>query len=331
VISVIQAPASDGDGQSYTGVIRARIESDLGFRVAGKIAERLVDPGQTVHRGQALMRLDPSDLSLTADAQAASTASAKARAIEADANLKRLEGLVDRGAVSAQTYDDAKTTADSARAELAAAEAQSRVAAHARAYAVLAADTDGVVEDLLAQPGQVVAAGQPVVRLAQSGPREAAVNLPETTRPPLGSVASAALYGRAATSFRARLRQLSESADPATRTYEARYILDGAGASAPLGATTTITLSRVREAQGTRLPLGAIYDSGPGPGVWILRGEQVTFHPVRLLKLDTETATVEGLAAGVRIVGLGADRLREGQRIHPTAMPGTNNLALAPR
>jgi RND family efflux transporter MFP subunit len=317
----------EGDAdERFTGVVRARVESDLGFRVAGKIAQRLVDAGQTVRRGQALMRLDPNDLALSADAQAAAVTAARARSIQADADLKRLEGLVAQGAVSSETYDQAKAGADSARAQLDAAVAQARVAANARGYAVLTADADGVVEETLAEPGQVAAAGQTVVRLAHAGPREAAVNLPETLRPTLGSAASATLYGAPGAAFPARLRLLSQSADPATRTYEARYVLAGAGAGAPLGATVTVALPRRERGAGeggADVPLGAIYDPGPGPGVWLLtEGDRVTFRPVRLRALNGETATVEGLAPGAAIVGLGADRLREGEKVRLAPLPG---------
>jgi RND family efflux transporter MFP subunit len=321
--------AGQGDGaERFVGVVRARVESDLGFRVAGKVAARLVDAGQAVRRGQALMRLDPIDLALSADAQTAAVAAARARAVQADADLKRLEGLVAQGAISAETYDQAKAGADSARAQLDAAQAQARVAGNARGYAVLVADADGVVEETLAEPGQVVAAGQTVVRLAHAGPREAAVNLPETVRPALGSAASAGVYGAAGPAVPARLRQLSQSADPATRTYEARYVLEGTGSSAPLGATVTLALPERGGGEGAAVPLGALYDPGPGPGVWVLTADnRVTFRPVRLAGLNGETATVEGLAPGARIVGLGADRLREGEAVRTAPLPGTLSSA----
>jgi len=328
LVGVVDVQDGGGAGQSFTGVVRARIESDLGFRVGGKIVERLVDPGQAVRRGEALMRLDPADLALAAAAQTAGVAAARARATQADADLKRLDGLVERGAVSAQTYDEAKAGAESARAQLAAAEAQARVSGNARAYALLVADADGVVETTLAEPGEVVAAGQTVVRLAHAGPREAAADLPETVRPPLGSMATATLYGGPGPSLPARLRQLSQSADPTTRTYEARYVLEGDGPTPTLGATVTVTLPAVAGRDGVAVPLGAIYDPGPGPGVWRVRGDRVAFQPVRILALGGESAEVAGLSPGTRIVGLGADRLREGETVRPTALPG---LAVAAR
>ncbi len=323
-MSVTQVQTVAGEDERFTGVIRARIETTLGFRVGGKIAERLVDPGQMVRRGQVLMRLDPADLALDAKAQAANVAAARARSVQAESDLRRLQGMVEAGAISAQAMDQAKASADTARAQVLAAEAQDKVAQNARGYAVLIADSDGVVQDILAEPGQVVATGQSVVRLAHAGPREAAVDLPETVRPALGSLARASLYGRGGPGVPARLRQLSQSADPASRTFEARYVLEGAGDSAPLGATVTVSLSGgARGGPGeASVPLGALYDPGPGPGVWLVRGDRVIFQPVKVTTLGSETAQVTGLSPRARIVALGADHLRNGQPVRSAALPG---------
>ena len=322
LVAVTSVGAAGTNGPGYTGVVRARVESSLGFRVAGKVIERLVDAGQSVRRGQPLMRLDPADLALAASAQKADVAAAQARFLQADADLKRSEGLVETGAVSAQAYDQVKAAADSARAQLAAAKAQADVGAHNLDYAVLKADADGVVQETGAEPGQVVSAGQVVVRLAHAGPREAQVFLPETLHPAIGAQASARLYGRDDQAFAASLRQLSQSADPVTRTYDARYVLSGAGGQAPLGATVTVTLPGAGGGARHEAPLGAIYDPGSGPGVWRLVGDRVRFQPVRLLALGADTATVSGVDPGERIVALGADRLREGQQVRTTPLPG---------
>jgi RND family efflux transporter MFP subunit len=319
-VTILKVP-SDAR-QSFTGVVRARVESDLGFRVPGKIVERLVDAGQTVKLAQPLMRLDPTDLTLEASTQLSDVATARVRAAQAEADLKRLEGLVEAGAVSAQTYDQAKAIADSARAQFDAAEAQARVATNAQRYAVLLADADGVVEDTSGELGQVVAAGQRVVRLAHAGPREAAVNLPETIRPPIGSSAIASLYGSANAQFGAHLRQLSQSADPATRTFEARYVLDGQGATAPLGTTVTVALTNQQASDAAvEAPLTAIFDPGGGPGVWRVENDTVRFQPIAIMSIGAETARISGVSAGAQIVALGADRLREGQQVRAASFP----------
>src|SRR6266581_258138 len=169
--------------RSFTGIVAARVQSDLGFRVPGKILERLVDTGQAVKRGQPLMRIDPTDLRLATRAQEEAVAAARARARQTSQEESRYRELVATGAVSASAYDKVKAAAESARAELNAAEAQADVARNETGYAVLLADADGVVVETLAEAGQVVTAGQVVVRVAHAGRREAVIELPETLRP----------------------------------------------------------------------------------------------------------------------------------------------------
>lgn len=306
--------------RSFTGIIASRVQSELGFRVPGKVTERLVDAGQSVKRGQPLMRIDPIDLQLTANAQHEAVAAAKARADQTAEDEMRHRDLVAEGAVSASTYDQIKAAADSAKAQLKAAEAQADVAKNASSYAVLLADADGVVVDTIAEPGQVVSAGQTVVRVAHSGKREAIVYLPETLRPSLGSLAQAKLYGNGNLTVAAKLRQLSESADPVSRTFEARYVLDDALANAPLGATVTIQIKESHAATktGLEVPIGAIFDSGKGSGVWALEGSpaHVTWRPVKILSLSDDAARVEGdLEVNDQIVALGAHLLHEGDEV----------------
>ncbi|MET3667226.1 efflux RND transporter periplasmic adaptor subunit [Caulobacter sp. 1776] len=321
VVRVATAPAAIDGERQFTGVVSARVESQLGFRVAGKIVERLVDTGQTVRRGQPLMRIDATDYVLAQAAQDQAVAAARARAVQTEADEARYRDLVAAGAVSGSTYDQIKAAALAAKAQLQAAEAQARVSRNAAGYAVLIADADGVVVQTLGEPGQVVAAGQTVVRLAHAGPREATIALPETLRPTVGSAATAWVFGKDAASP-ARLRQISDAADPASRTFEARYVLDGVLAGAPLGATVTISLpdalTGASKAAGRAIPLAAVYDAGKGPGVWIVdpKTSTVSWRAVRLTAVDDETATVsQGLAAGERFVALGAHMLHQGQRV----------------
>ncbi len=158
---------------------------------------------------------------------------------------------------------------DTAKADLDAVEAQSRIRENSSEYAVLQADADGVIVQTLSEPGQVVAAGQTVIELAHDGPREAAINLPENIRPVTGTAATARLYGWDET-CQAELRQLSNAADPVTRTFEARYVLKGAASSAPLGSTVTVDVPVDPEPfrRMVIVPVGAIFDPGSGPGVW---------------------------------------------------------------
>lgn len=317
LVRVATATVAGGDMREFTGIVSARVQSDLGFRVGGKVTERLVDLGQTVRRGQILMRIDATDLALATDAQAKAVAAAQARAVQTSADEKRYRDLVSAGAVSASAYDQTKAESLSARAQLQAAQAQARIARNELGYAMLRADADGVIVDVLAEPGQVVASGQAVLRLAHSGLREAAISLPETLRPAIGSSAKATVYGSAA-SDTARLRQLSDAADPRTRTYEARYVLEGATAKAPLGSTVRIGLPTYAAQRAIKVPLAALYDNGRGTGLWVLTGtsRKIAWRPVTIAALGEESATiVRGLKPGEQFVALGAHLLHQGQEV----------------
>jgi len=303
--------------RSFTGIVAAHVQSDLGFRVPGKVLGRLVDAGQTVKRGQALMRIDPTDLRLAMRAHEEAVAAAKARARQAANDEARYRHLVAVGFVSASAYDKVNAAAEAAGAELKAAEARADVARNETSYAVLLADADGVVVETLAEPGQVVNAGQVVVRVAHAGRREALIELPETLRPAIGSAGRATLYGSGLTGP-AKLRQLSDAANRLTRTFEARYVLEGTLADAPLGSTISIQIPNGRSAPALQVPIGAIFDPGKGPGVWLVQGEtpRVTWRAVQIAGLSGEAASVIGdLKAGDRVVALGAHLLREGQHV----------------
>ena len=317
LVRIVEIGSSSGADPAFTGVVSARVQSNLGFRVPGKITSRLVDTGQFVRAGQPLMTIDRTDYVHAITARSETVAAAKAKALQAATDEARYRGLVKSGAVSASIYDQIKAASDAAQADLAAATAQEQVARDEGGYSQLVADADGVVVETLAEPGQVVMAGQPVVELAHSGQREAAVNLPETLRPKLGSRAYATLYG-STTRVPVRLRQLSGAADPQTRTFEARYVLDGAATNAPLGATVTVHLSGDGETDTLQVPVASIVDQGKGPGIWLLNASTstVTFQPVQVRQLGEELAIISGnLHPGQQVVALGVHLLHDGQRV----------------
>jgi RND family efflux transporter MFP subunit len=317
LVRVVQIGSSSGADPAFTGVVSARVQSNLGFRVPGKITSRLVDTGQSVHAGQPLMTIDRTDYVHAITARAETVTAAKAKAVQAAADEARYRGLVKSGAVSASIYDQIKAASDAAQAELAAATAQEQVARDEGGYSQLVADADGVVVETLAEPGQVVMAGQTVVKLAHSGPREAAVNLAETLRPAIGSTAYATLYG-STMKIPVRLRQLSGAADPQTRTFEARYVLEGDAANAPLGATVTVHLSGDAGTDTLQVPIASVLDRGKGPGIWLLNPSTstVSFQPVQVRRLDEELATISGdVHPGQQVVALGVHLLRDGERV----------------
>ncbi|WP_105383461.1 efflux RND transporter periplasmic adaptor subunit [Neorhizobium alkalisoli] len=318
LVMVANAKNSETAERSFTGTVASRVQSNLGFRVPGKIIERMVDVGQQVKQGQALLRIDESDLQLALTAKRNTVIAARAVLIQAQADEKRYAALVKNGlAATPQRYEQAKAALDTASAQFAAAEADAKIAENEATYTVLLADSDGTVVDTLGEPGQVVAADQTVVQLAQAGPREAVVWLPEALRPDIGSEVEASVYGGEGLSGKARLRQISDAADPQTRTYEARYVLDGAAASAPLGSTVTIKILDADRQAEVAVPVGAILDDGIRTGVWVLNGaaSTVNFAPIAIKRIGDETAFVTGIGIGEQVVALGAHLLEDGAAV----------------
>jgi RND family efflux transporter MFP subunit len=333
-VEVFKAQAAGSNSRTFTGIVEARVQSDLGFRVGGKILERSVNVGQRVRKGQILMRLDPVDLKLAFAAQQANVEAARANYILAKADEARFVGLIESGAVSRQDYDRARAAVDSSKAQLEAAQAQARVSNNSSEYAVLSADADGVIVRTLSEQGQVVAEGQTVIQLAHDGPREALINLPEGVRPDLGTIAAARLYGQDQM-YQARLRQLSDAADPASRTFEARFVLECEATAAPLGSTVTVTLiPRLPSGyQSVLVPVGAVYDRGSGPGVWIVNDRsEVAFRSIQVASIGKEEIVLSrGIEPGEKVVALGAHLLHEGQAVNPADEEGGKAVQYARR
>ena len=317
-VRVVTAPVLETPAgvERYTGTVQAPIDSALGFRVPGKISARLVDPGQTVQAGQRLLALDDANLQVAAAAAAQRLTVARAEAERATAEEARMRDLVADQTVSRSLYEVALATFRSAVANVEAAELAEQDARLNLSYATLSSDTAGLVIDVLAQPGQVVAAGTPVIRLAQAGPREAVVAIPETRLPTLPKTGVARIFGATA-EVPVHLRSVTGLADPATRTFDARYVLGEAASAAPLGATVTVTLAAASEPT-VQIPLGALYDPGTGPGVWLVQEDlTLAFRAVTLRKLHADRCELApgSIQAGERVVALGAPWLRAGQRV----------------
>lgn len=321
------AEAAAADKAAFTGVVHARTESNLAFRVAGKVVERLVDPGQAVHKGQPLMRIDPVDYDLASGAAHAAVDAAQARQVQTVAEEARLRKLLASGAVSTQAYEQAKAAADTAVAQTKAEAARARQTDHQRDYSVLLADMDGVVLEVPADVGQVVPAGQTIVKLARQGAREALVYLPENALDLAKRPAIASLYSAAGQSFPATLRELAAVADPQTRTYLARYTLGGDAGQAPLGATVTVQMNGATSPQ-IGVPVSALVDQGRGTGVWVIdsKTSTVTLRAVKVAQLGEEQARLsQGLAPGERAVAFGGHLLKSGQKVELLAAVKTGS------
>jgi len=301
--------AFDGTQRSYSGEVRARIETTLGFRVAGKIVERRVDTGQAVKAGQVLARIDPTDAALQAT-------QAEAQQALAAADLARFRDLKSKNFISASALD-AKETA------FKAADAQAQLSKNQAAYTSLVADRAGVIGQVLAEPGQVVSVGQAVFRLAPDGEREIAIALPEgeVTGFKLGQVAEVTFWaaqGKPQKPLAGRLREISPVADPVTRTYAARVSLKDADPQLPLGMSATVRFpSDTPGATRLIIPLTAIFQQGNQPAVWrVGAGDTVTLQVITIAAFTDDGAlVVAGLAGGERIVAAGVNLLTTGEKV----------------
>ncbi len=305
----------------YTGVVRARTESNLGFRVAGKIAERLVNAGDTVKKDQPLLRLDPIDYQLALQSARAAVEAARALHTQASLEQERVRTLVEERAESRNALEKATAAAESSAAQLRAAEAQEKQIGNQASYTILYADSDAVVMTTLAEPGQMVPVGQTVIVLAKDDSREAAVDIPEGALERIRhQAATARLYLDQAAAVPATLREVSGAADPIARTYPARYVLEGPPAQFPLGATVTVRVSSAEAAaQPTvEIPLGSLIDRGDGAAVWVVdpHTSVIQKRPVSIARLGAETAVVsQGLQQGDVVVSLGAQLLNAGESV----------------
>jgi RND family efflux transporter MFP subunit len=304
--------------RSFVGTIRPRIEADMGFRVPGKVAKRLVEVGQTVEIGQPLATLDEIDLRLQAEQAVAEFTAATGVLAQAAAAEIRAKDLRAKGWETDAQLDQAKATADEARARLNRAERSVDLTKNSLSYTTLVADTRGVVTATLIEPGQVVASGQTAIRVARFGEKEAVVAIPETLveRAKTGT-ASVTLWSETNKKYAAKLREISPSADPATRTYLAKFSLPGAGDNVALGMTATLTLADPATTRVARLPLSALFNEGTGPSLYVVddKGE-VTLQPVRVKSYESGDVVISGgVDEGARIVTLGVQKLDPSQRV----------------
>jgi len=313
------AEGGEARGVEFAAEIRPRLETRLSFRVGGKIVERLVEVGGTVRAGQPIARLDPTDLALAAASAKAQLASAETERNLAAADLKRYRDLRERNFISQAEFDRRASAFEAADARFAAAQAGSRQAANQAAYAVLAADAAGVITALEAEAGQVVAAGQTVARLARHGDVEAAFAVPESQRRLVEgasefTVTLTALPGK---SWKARLRELSPAADPATRTYAARATLVAPGSEVELGMSARIAVAASAGEGRIELPVAALHARGDTPQVMLVAPDGTTrLQPVKTAGLAGERVIVaSGLQAGDVVVAAGASLLRPGQKV----------------
>lgn len=316
----VQRVAFTGENaaREFVGVVRARYETDLGFRVAGKVVTRVVNVGDRVRAGDVVARLDPQDLKLQSESAQAEHAAAASNLAQATSDLERYTTLRSRGYASVADFDRKKWTKDEAEGRLERAKRALDLARNQLFYSDLKADADGIITATLAEPGQVVAIGQAVARLAHRGEKEAVVALPETWLSEAREAnASVKLWSDRTHSYAAVLRELSPQADPASRTYAARFTIKDADDKVAFGMTASVTLTRNSNTPVARLPLAAILNRGSGPLVYTVdEGGSLVQRPVTISSFTEDTALVtSGVSEGDRIVTLGVQKLEAGLKV----------------
>ena len=318
-VRVVRLAASNVDVMAeFPGDVRARVESRLGFRVGGKIVARKVDVGTQVKRGQVLMQLDPQDLQL---AQAQANAGLKAAESNRDlakAELKRYQELREKNFVSQAVLDGKETAFKAAQASYEQALAAYRNQSNQAGYTSLLSDADGVVTSVDAEVGQVVAAGSPVVRVAQAGEKEIVIAIPEDKVDALRKVSDVKVrtWANPKEVIPGKLRELSPVADPATRTYTAKVSIPDAPESVKLGMTGYVTFAAKSEHAMIRLPLTALFNDKGASSVWVVENGGVKLVPVQVAgSAGNDILVAGGIAPGQTIVTAGVNLLKPGQKV----------------
>lgn len=310
-------------GAEFAGEVRARVESRLGFRVAGKIVQRSVEVGQRVKAGQLLAQLDVQDYRLAAEAAKAQVSAAATNRNLAEADFKRFKELKDQNFISGAELERRDSTLKAAQAQLEQAQAQLASQRNQAAYTSLFSDVSGVVTGVEAEAGQVVAAGTPVVRIAQDGARDVVFSVPEDRVSAVKPGSSVDVRSWAAGANRKGVvREVAASADPVTRTYQVKVSLDAkdANAAPPLGATVYIVPEVFARSgiQVIKLPTSALKQDGKTTAVWVLDKASMTVksQPVEIATADGNDAIIaSGLAPGMLVVSAGVHVLQAGQKV----------------
>lgn len=306
-----------GSSAEFSGDVRPRYESRLGFRVGGKISARKVDIGTVVKRGQVLMQLDPQDLRL-GQAQAQANLSAAQTNYElARADMKRYQDLRSQNFVSQAVLDQKVAAAHSAQASMEAARAASREQANQTGYASLESDTDGVVTGIDAEVGQVVQAGTPVVRVARTDEKEVVIGVPEDQVDELRNVSDVKvrLWADPDRSIPGKIREVSPVADPATRTYTVKVAIP-ARDDIRLGMTAVVQLAHAGAGSAIRVPLSALYQNKGATSVWVIENGAVRLVPVQVGGVSgNDVLLAGGVKPGQAIVTAGVNLLKPGQKV----------------
>ena len=335
------SPQTAGGAYEYAGEIKSRTESRLSFRVGGKMLKRAVDLGDVVKAGQVLAQLDPQDLRLGQDAARATVAAAQAAYDQNAADFKRYKDLHDQGFIGPAELDRRDAALKTARAQLDQAKAQSNVQGNQAGYAALLADASGVITGVDIEPGMVVTAGTPVLRLAHDGPRDVVFSVPEDKVSLVKALAAqpgrfkVRLWGTDAQLLPATIREISAAADPVTRTFLIKADIGSTAANGVrLGQTATVLMELPQTAGVTKLPLSALREEQGKSTVWLVDRDSMTVksQPVTLAGADGNDAVITaGLAPGQVVVTAGVHVLNPGQKVKFYVDPGVPASTAASR
>jgi len=305
----------------FAGEVRPRHETDLAFRVGGKVTSRSADVGARVRRGQVLARLDPADVALQAESAKAGVAAAETEWKYAAAEYDRYQNLYAQKFVSASALDQKRNARDATRARYDQARAQLAVAQNQAAYATLVATGDGVITAVSVEAGQVVTAGQPVMKLADETEREIVIAVPENR---LGELKAARrivafLWADPKQLYPATVREIAPSVDPVTRTFAVRVAVPSADAALQWGMTANVALTAEGPADAAQLPLASLHRQDAAPAVWIYdpASQQVALRPVTVVQYREDGVVVRGVKSGEWVVAAGVQKLQPGQKVRP--------------
>ena len=316
VVKVQQIKSSNtSQEENYSGVVKGRYETNLSFQVGGKIISRDVQAGSLVRAGQILMTIDPKDIVEQSRSSDAQVASARAQLQLAKSNLDRYSELFKSEAIAAIVLDQYRTQYDAAKAAYDAALAQAQQSQNALDYTMLAANADGVISELSAEVGQVVAAGQNVLKLVQTNEFEVVVNIPEN------KISAVQIGQRVTINFWATkdivegtVREISPMADSDSRTFTVKISLPEVQ-NIQLGMTANVSMQSATSTNAIILPLSAIYQTDDAAQVWLVEDNKVSTKKVEVTAFDNNNVQVRGLKSGDTVVVAGVHKLREGQEV----------------
>lgn len=319
VRSTVAAAQSDAHAATYTAEIRSRFASDLSFQVSGKLIRRAVDIGSVVRKGDVLAQLDPVDQRLGVDASRSAVLAARAELDRARVEEARYRDLLERGLTTRASYLAQQTAVKTGQSKLEQATADLRLSEQRLAYTSLRADADGVVTNVTGDVGTVVSAGQRIVSIAQPNELEAVFDVPDAHIDAVRSAPEiyATLLTDSTTHYTARVREISPSADPVTRTYQVKTTLLAPPATLRLGMTVSVVVPRLGTTAGIALPSTALFQKGHAPAVWVVKQDRtLELRPVQVQRYEsTRVLLASGVSAGERIVTAGVHRLSTGEHV----------------